>query len=220
MNFSQVTLLEQSIFPIGIGLIDTKLKKTNFSFDGGIKLGYQYYFDKEALGVQKAFGINTSVYIGAGNPLKETIFSQVLHSNVYYGSESEYVPIKTRIEVSFLWDFWQKGKHTLGLSAGIGYGFAYYLSTKTSNNVLYDNQPHPDGESTKYSDVIINSFYPQIGLYYYYGNHQFSLNYRFSLEYSSNTQKVEFMSGVSDIGHISTQISQNDHLSFGYSYRF
>lgn len=200
-----------------------KYTQSHFAFDGGIKAGYQHYFDKEALGVNQAFGIEASGYFGVGNPLNDTITYDYLRgASTDY--EVSFLPIKLGFDVNFLWDFWQSGEHTLGMLAGIGYRFTYYMSLKNSNNA----SNHWNGVySQSFSGLMLNEFYPQIGLHYYYGSHQFSFVYRLGglINAVSQVEKNYFDTvwGNPALGenvYFETRIARSDYFSLGYSYRF
>lgn len=195
----------------------------HFAFDGGVNVGYQHYFDKEALGVKQAFGIQANLYFGIGSPMDDTLaYEYTKGYSIYY--EMSFLPIKTGLDVSFLWDFWQSGEHTLGMLAGIGYRLTYYASLKNSNNA--SNAWHGVYDQ-KFSRFLLNEFYPQIGLNYYFGRHQFSLIYQFGgiVHLSSQVEKNLFDTvwGNALLGesvYFETSMTQNNYFSLGYSYRF
>lgn len=204
--------------------VNNTKNNNSFSFDGGIKFGYQYYFDKEALGVKQAYGISASLYIGAGNPIEGETF-QTLKDNplASYIYKTSYIPIRTGIDINFLWDFWEKGSHTLGLSAGFQYKFGYYKNTKAEviNSLSGEKLTEVNSENA-FTDLMIHSFVPKIGLHYYYDNHQFEITTSFGISYSSSNIRGDFsnaFAGGDTMGY-KTQIINSDCLSFGYSYRF
>ncbi len=202
-------------------LRETSYGVDNFAFDGGITLGYQHYF-----GESQKFGIGTSVYFGAGNPVEgefEMGLDDFSIDLVSYQLNTSYIPIKTGIELNFLWDFWESGEHTLGLIVGAMYRFTY-LFAKDGELIAQDRV---DGTSVsmgklKMNNPIIHTFAPQIGLAYNYANHQFSLKYRFGgiLASLSDMLSDNVANGISIIGKVKTQIKTSDYLSIGYSYRF
>lgn len=195
----------------------------NFAFDGGLNVGYQHYFDKEALGVQKAFGIQADFYLGIGSPIENTLsYEYTKGYPTYY--KTSFLPIKAGFDVNFLWDFWQSGEHTLGLKAGLGYRLSYFMSLKNSNNASnYWNGVY----SQNFAGLLLNEFYPQIGLNYYFGSHQFSLTYRFGgmINSTSQVEKNKFDTVwanplLGESVYFETLITQSNYFSFGYSYRF
>lgn len=196
-------------------------KLENFAFDGGLNVGYQHYFDKEALGVKKAFGIEASFYLGIGSPIEDTLSYEYTKGYPTYYKVS-FLPIKTGFDVNFLWDFWQSGEHTLGMKAGLGYRLSYFVSLKNSSNASnYWNGTY----NQNFSGLLLNEFYPQIGINYYFGQHQFSLTYRFGgiMSTSSNREKNKFDStwmGRGESVYFETSITQSNYFSLGYSYLF
>lgn len=209
--------------------IDNTINNNSPSFDGGIKLGYQYYFDKEALGIKQAYGIGIGLYIGAGIPISGETYAtfnpqdpQDPNRGLSYILKSSYIPIRTGIDINFLWDFWEKGNHTLGLSAGFRYKFSYYKNTEAEWSNSRGEVASEVNADNSYEDLMIHSFIPKIGLHYYYDNHQFEITTSFGISYSSQNIREDMSAlfgGGERIGY-KTQIINSDYLSFGYSYRF
>ncbi|RDU71488.1 hypothetical protein [Helicobacter brantae] len=234
INLGEATLItkETPRYGIDIQVLGEERKLSNFSFNGGIKFGYQHYFDKEALGVKQAYGIGGSVCIGAGIPINNTIeYTQFNFQNweQTFKYNSQFLPINFGLDINFLWDFWESGEHTLGLSAGIGYTMNYYKSIKNDNNAqavgVVNGQPaQGDVFSQPLKDMISHNIYPQIGLHYYYGSHQFSLNFRLDFGGIENAVKQDTSSSDGDlwngIYNYDSAFISKDYLSLGYSYRF
>lgn len=193
----------------------------NFAFDGGITFGYQHYF-----GESQKFGIGASLYIGAGIPTDGKFAMGVEEfplSSAFYELNTSYIPIKTGFEVNFLWDFWENGEHTLGLIAGAMYRFTYLIA-KDGEIIARDKVDNLNTNmgNIKISNQMIHTFAPQIGLAYNYGNHQFSLKYRFGgiMTSSSGILSDDIVIEGDNIGKVKTQIKASDYLSLGYSYLF
>lgn len=205
------------------GFINHTITTNNFAFDGGVKIGYQHYFDKEALGVKQAYGISTNLYIGVGTPINgETYMTLISPQNFSYIFRASYLPIRTGLDVNFLWDFLQRGEHTLGLTVGLQYKFSYYKNTKAELANAEGATAPEVNTSNAYDDMMLHSFMPQIGLHYYYGNHQFNINCKFGIGYSSKIIRGDMQKAFAGGDELAykMQIINSDYLSFGYSYRF
>lgn len=205
---------------------------SNFSFNGGINLGYQHYFDKEALGVKQAYGISTNLYFGVGIPNNNTLeYTQIVKNfgSQTFNYETSFLPIKLGFELSFLWDFLEKEEHTLGLTAGFGYRMSYFKSLKNTNNAqtignVKGNIVKGDIFNQTLNDMFSHNIYPLIGLHYYYGKHQFSLNLRLDFWNLNNQTKQDTSTQDGAVWnetfYYDTNINSQDYLSIGYSYRF
>lgn len=212
---------------LAIGFINHSISTDNFSFDGGIKFGYQYYFDKEALGVKQAYGMSASLYLGAGIPINGETYAKFIPQDptdpqdASYIFKASYLPIKVGLDIKFLWDFLESGEHTLGLSAGVGYRFSYYKNTEAIWGNSYGEVAPEVNTSNAYDDMMIHAFLPQLGLHYYYGNHQFEINCKFGVTYSGATEgdMLRAFAGGDEIAY-KIKIKSSDYLSLGYSYLF
>lgn len=225
-NFGSDDFIMQSNRPSNF--INHSITTNNFTFDGGIKLGYQHYFDKEALGIKQAYGISTNLSFGVGTPINgETYMTFIPQDpldpqNFSYIFKASYLPIRVGLDVNFLWDFLQRGEHTLGLTVGLQYKFSYYKNTKAELGNS-DGAISPEvNTSNAYDDIMLHSFVPQIGLHYYYGNHQFNINCKFGIGYSSEITKGDMLKAFlgGDKLAYKMQIINPDYLSLEYSYRF
>ncbi|MDO7253062.1 hypothetical protein [Helicobacter cappadocius] len=190
---------------------------SNTTFDLGLVGGYQHYF-----GSSQRHGIKVSahLYSGFGNSWQLSAVDPLFGDNVT-GSIS-YIPIKFGFDVKYLWDFMQRGKHTLGLNVGLGYEFDAYVNGKSTVS-NYDDE--------KLDSIFLNSFYPVIGLHYYYGHHQFELMYRFGGIFSELGSKQVYydsepitavLSDASLTSVTSYKISllNQSYLTINYAYRF
>ena len=182
---------------------------SSFAFDGGIKFGYQHYFTAE-------YGLRVSVYGGVGNPINiemrekqefkpepvpgqpggpkpdlQRPISGVPYIDYEALLQTSYLPIRFAVDIDFLYDFLERGKHTFGITAGVGYRFGYYLNQNGARfsgraQDKYDpkNQQPPTYTNTmkelKMNNFATHDLYPQVGIHYYYGNHQFEFLLRAS----------------------------------------
>lgn len=217
-NFGESTLKVKHTFSSGAGFEDGNTLSSHFAFDGGLKLGYQHYF-----GEKQSLGIRFSAYGGAGVPLKTKTTINGNGNGEKRFFESSYLPIKAGVDLDFLWDFFEKEEHTLGLTLGVGYRFNYYLSLEKTQNVFVTNgtlHENPNLQNINFQNTYLHDFYPQIGLHYYLGHHQFELNYRFGglIAWLSEPKEAPWFDKKD--ADISTQIINTDYISLSYVYRF
>ncbi|PAF52576.1 outer membrane beta-barrel protein [Helicobacter sp. 13S00477-4] len=199
------------------------LYQKSTTFDAGLVGGYQHYF-----GESQRHGIKVSahIYSGFGN-------SWVVNKNKSAFNTLSYVPIKAGLDIKYLWDFLQKGKHTLGLNVGFGYQFNAYVDGKDVWKSYPGEKTTLESEPDKHNNIYENEFYPVIGLHYYYGHHQFELMYRFGgiWDHSGREHEQSTDSGTANEG-LATSFTYKEtldadliihtasYLSFNYTYRF
>lgn len=238
--------------------------KLNITFDMGLVGGYQHYF-----GESQRHGIKVSahLYSGFGNNYNMLYDPPVEVINYSYETQSSdgakmtvtntgtakttgkvivsYIPIKFGFDVKYLWDFLQRGKHTLGLNVGLGYEFDAYINGKEKVSSIYDSETknsidakvtqHHDEDQKDYKldNIYSNGIYPVIGLHYYYGHHQFELMYRFGGIFDQVTSKNAYHDSDSDTFNgkngLITETTDETHkivlntqsyLTINYAYRF
>lgn len=220
-NFGETTLSQSFTFVMENTTLHQipEQKTKSFSFDGGLKLGYQHYF-----GEKQSYGVKVSTYGGIGTPADLSLKESGKDISVLF--ESSYLPIKAGIDLDFLWDFLERGEHTIGITLGFGYRFNYYLSLKNKNNWTTKSKDQTIIGDKGFADAYLHDFYPKIGLHYYLGHHQFELNYRFGgiLSLTNGGQKDYFKSsetgGGMEESFFDTTISNTNYLSMSYTYRF
>ncbi|TLD83111.1 outer membrane beta-barrel protein [Helicobacter trogontum] len=148
--------------------INTYLYKnsTQTSFDAGLLLGYQHFFDQN-----KVHGLKVSfhLYGGSGEKLSGS-------ANTLYTYEVDYTPIKTGLDLSYIFNFYNQGAHKIGLGVGIGYGVNAYFS---SNGQITDFLN--EISILKARNLIVHGVYPTLGFYYtLQQHHKFEINYRYT----------------------------------------
>lgn len=226
---------------------------SNTTFDLGLVGGYQHYFgDSQRHGIK----VSAHLYSGFGNNYKmnyDEIPSVYTDTNVIEKNFSNdkvsinYIPIKFGFDVKYLYDFLQRGKHTLGLNVGLGYEFDAYINgkenvtsttdssysnTTNSTTITHHSENH---YSYNLDNIYSNGIYPVIGLHYYYGHHQFELMYRFGGIFnqiaSKNVAHNHFEDKASskidkkpvdvsvDITH-KIVLNTKSYLTINYAYRF
>ncbi|PAF49106.1 hypothetical protein BKH41_03185 [Helicobacter sp. 12S02232-10] len=183
---------------------------TSTSFDLGLMMGYQHYF-----GQSQRHGIKVSghIYSGFGN-------SWVKSGSSSAGSQDQvakvsYIPIKIGLDVKYLWDFLERGKHTLGLNVGVGYQEDMYVSGK-----LEDQSPNSNTQDLKLNSIFSGNVYPVIGLHYYYSHHQFELMWRGGGALIGVSSESETLNNAESNDYINQKILSRSYLTFNYAYRF
>lgn len=160
-----------------------------FSSMFGVFGGYQHYFDE-------FFGLRATAHLASGT-LSDAQYS--INGNELQNTST---PLWLGVRLSVLWDFLQFGEQALGVSAGIGYNAEFYLNHQYTYSSYTNNA----------SSFIQHNLYPILGIHYYFGRHQFEVNYRFSgaLNYSSLVNNDGF----------ETEIKYNNYIGFSYAFRF
>ncbi|MCE3036841.1 outer membrane protein [Helicobacter sp. faydin-H20] len=135
---------------------------SSIAFDGGLLLGYQWYFGETQ---KHGLKLSSHLYSGVGYSVSDVKGNlEAYHT---------FIPIKVGFDIKYLWDFLEKKNHTLGLNVGLGYEFSYYFGEAGSVE---------QGEGKRIADgnwdLINQGVYPTIGLHYNYKHHQVELNYR------------------------------------------
>lgn len=189
---------------------------SNTTFDLGLVGGYQHYFgDSERHGIK----VSAHLYSGFGNSWELSSVSP-LFGNSITGTIS-YIPIKFGFDVKYLYDFLQRGKHTLGLNVGLGYEFDSYINGKSESNGFHQDL----------DNIFLNGVYPVIGLHYYYRHHQFELMYRFGGIFSELGSKqvyydsepittVDPESNLTSVTSFNISLLNQSYLTINYAYRF
>ncbi|MCE3047393.1 outer membrane beta-barrel protein [Helicobacter kayseriensis] len=189
--------------------------ETSVSFNGGVKLGYQHYFTQ-------SLGLRASGYFGLGS-LKENVEYLDAPQKFISSYENNYLLIKTGLDLEFLWDFWERGDHALGLNLGVGYRYTHFGFESGQFRLIGFGDLRIDNidKITAKELPTEHSIYPSIGLHYYYQAHQFALNYRFGgvLHFDSKWKYIE--NGSRKEYLFKQNISSTpSYFSFSYAYRF
>lgn len=191
------------------------------SFNYGLKIGYQFY------GVQN-HGVRITGHLNMGQYSVNTSEPSSTSSGISIDKKSSYFGLRYGIDLDYLFDFYNSESSTIGLSAGLGYEFANYIKGKTDINfsgqsndrvIGFNNSPSGNG-------ALIN-----IGLHYYFENHQFEIGARlpFSI-FSSNSYNANgdthslpekaSTSGLSPLIYQNVKIIANASYHLSYTYRF
>ena len=178
-------------------------------------VGYQKYF-----GEKEILGFDVKVKGGIG-----LLSNLLMNQRAYYedGSIDErdpdldvvflYVPLSAGIEANFLYDFFQKNNHTLGMSAGLGYDFVYGVNFYT--NIIEPENLH----LLQNKNLILSILSPKLGLHYYYKHHQFGLKLSFDKAFGKNITKDRDML-FNDTLNFESIFNFFITTSLSYTYRF
>lgn len=192
---------------------------SNTTFDLGLMGGYQHYFGKSQ---RHGIKVSAHLYSGFGNSWQLSSIDPLLGGK---GSIDDikytisYVPVKFGFDVKYLYDFFERGKHTLGLNVGLGYEFDSYVNGKSED----------DGFKEDIDNIFLNSFYPVVGLHYYYGHHQFELMYRFGgiLDELGSKQVYYYSEPLTTgmnylllVTSYDISLLNQSYLTINYAYRF
>ena len=178
------------------------------TFDGGLLLGYQWYFGESQ---RHGLKLSAHLYSGGGYSNSNKVYISTSDYSVAADISHTLIPIKVGIDVKYLWDFLERGDHILGLNVGLGYEFDYYFgSIKTPNDKIASN-------------FFNQGVYPTIGLHYNYKHHQFELNYRFGgiLGMSSGHKSLsQELNDGSTEEFAKFGILTQSYIALNYAYRF
>lgn len=207
---------------------DIQLTNPVGTYSGGLVGGYQHYF-----GESKRNGIKVSAHLYAGYSsfgtadLSSTAKSTGGSSTSSDIGDSYYLPISFGADVKYIFDILQMGKHTLGVSAGVGYEMSMYLHMNTSSPAIASSVTKGSTTTTSSSydnsgrvsdaDFSTQGFYPVIGIHYYYGHNQFEILYRFGGALAQTGSKELKILGATAA---ELHMNSNDYLALNYTYRF
>ena len=199
-------------------------------------------------------GLRLKGYVGYSNYFKELLNESHTDTDTgYYDGDTGYVisehftsttdtkavvnldshAIQYGAELAYIWDFLEKGKHTLGLDvAPIGLEVSTYFPKfkhKTSGSTTYtwsgagtNNTGLPDtftesndrSASVSFETHTKLAYSASIGLHYYYNvNHQVFLSYKLRTYSNKAGQKLKTSGAI-----VST--ASNHAILLGYAYKF
>lgn len=175
--------------------------------------GYQKYF-----GRKETFGLDFKIRVGL-DFLKVFAIHQVsyMHGNTqsYSGPNLTflYMPLSTGIETNLLYNILEQKKRTIGISAGVGFDFAYnfFLTANIKSDLA---KPYQEFDNKNFLFLIP---FAKVGAYYYYDRHQFGLQASFDNMLGGYSGGFSTPNS-SNILHINFNPAITMHLS--YAYRF
>ncbi|WP_104697007.1 MULTISPECIES: outer membrane beta-barrel protein [unclassified Helicobacter] len=201
---------------------------TSFAFNTKIFGGYQKYFGKN-----ETFGFSVKGSFGTGflNYNLDNKSSIDDTGDIYEADPSSdlianYVPISVGVEANFLYDFFQKAEHTVGLNVGVGYSFVYGVNTSMSlpNEVTSENFPTFSNIYKTFTDknIYYSLISPKIGIHYYYDRHQIEFNFSFDKAFGESKNINNFIYGSFGEEKLTIKTKPDYFYTFNlsYAYRF
>lgn len=192
------------------------------SLNGGIILGYQHYFNTYVgFRLSAMINVGTQAFIKAQKLTPAYPAGSVPQGTpVIQDLYQSYIPIQGGAELKLLATVYEKEEHSFGFAAGLGYKIDWYVVQKASADAgtlgaLQNLLQNPD-------NILNQGIYPEVGIYYYYGSHQFEITYRFS-EFSLLGDKFNnwnFNTGGSSSLDTQTKFLKTDEITLSYLYRF
>lgn len=192
------------------------------SLNGGLILGYQYYFNQHV-----GFRLSAMVNVGTQAFIKAQKLTPAYPSGSVPQTTTQiedlyqsYIPIQGNVDIKLLATVYEKEVHSFGLSAGLGYAIDWYVVQKASADA--GTAGALENLLQKPNNILNQGLYPEIGIYYYYGSHQFEINYRFS-EFSFLGDKFNnwiFNTGNNSNLNTQTRFLKTNEIILSYLYRF
>ena len=187
-------------------------------------LGFQRYSARNP-----ALGFNIKAKLGAGLALMDSMmthFATVLGGNIPISQGAEKVtslqiPLALGVESNFLYDFFERGAHTLGLSLGLGFEVAYSKAVQASIKKYSFSEFFKEAfERNGMSYALLS---PKVGLHYYYGHHQFGMDMSFDKVLNKSLFGLQIETPIANTmleQTLSTKLNYFFTLGFNYAYRF
>lgn len=118
-------------------------------FNGDLNLGYQHYF-----GANQIFGIRTTLYVGS-NPIQQNrkIASVAMDNGNAFKIQGDFFNQRIGINLDFLVNLYQKGKHAFGLNFGAGYQYNYLKQNGRVTIDSFRGQPITNTITTKETTI-------------------------------------------------------------------
>ena len=159
--------------PVGNGDAVGVFENSTLTNSAKLVLGYQRYSAK-----YPTLGFNVKAKLGVGLALMDSVMKSWEGSggsmSIPQGTESAtslQIPLTLGVEGNFLYDFFERGAHTLGLNVGLGFEVAYSKAVEASikspmKAIEFFTEAF---ERNGMSYALLS---PKVGLHYYYGHHQ------------------------------------------------
>lgn len=199
-----------------------ELSETIPSLNGGLILGYQHFFNSYV-------GVRITGFVNVGTQARikaqtltpaypsGNVPSSPIHIQDVYQA---YLPVEVGSNVVILATAYENGKHSFGFSAGFGYKASWYVVQQA--NATSGTSGALENILQKPNDLINHGIYPEFGIYYFYGSHQFEISYRFGefsfLEETYNEWQMDTAGGT-QVG-VRSKFVKNRSIILSYLYRF
>lgn len=193
------------------------------SLNGGIILGYQYFFNKYV-----GFRLTGMANVGTQARIKAQKLTPAYPAGQVPPTQPQiedlyqaYLPVQAGADLVILASVYEKGKHAFGLSAGVGYEADWYVKQKASADAG-NTAKGLQNILQKPNSLITQGVYPEFGIFYFYGSHQFEITYRFA-EFSfvgGSYNAWNFDAGDAGSIEAQTKFLKTSSLVLSYLYRF
>ena len=209
--------------PIGNG--DNTGLFDNSTLTNSLKLflGFQRYSAQNP-----ALGFNIKAKLGAGLAMMDSVMTHFVSSGLSMpipqgteGATTLQIPLTLGVEGNFLYDFLERGAHTLGLNVGLGVEVAYSKAAQANIRSDFGLTPFLK-EAFERNGMNYALLSPKVGLHYYYGRHQFGMDMSFDkvLNKSFFSVQLEPDPGLIIDESLNTKLNYFFMLGFNYAYRF
>ena len=203
----------------------SSLSFSNSTLTNSLKLflGFQRYSAQNP-----ALGFNIKAKLGAGLAMMDSVTKSWESSGANFappqGTEkatSLQIPLTLGVEGNFLYDFLERGAHTLGLNVGLGVEVAYSKAVQANIRSDFGLTPFLK-EAFERNGMSYALLSPKVGLHYYYGRHQFGMDMSFDkvLNKSFFSVQLEPDPGLIVDESLNTKLNYFFTLGFNYAYRF
>ena len=186
-------------------------------------LGFQRYSARNP-----ALGFNIKAKLGVGLAMMDSAMTHLRSSMgdmpIPQDTESAtslQIPLALGVESNFLYDFFERGAHTLGLSFGLGFEVAYSKAVQASIKKYSFSEFFKEAfERNGMSYALLS---PKVGLHYYYGHHQFGMDMSFDKVLNKSLFGLQIETPIANTmleQTLSTKLNYFFTLGFNYAYRF
>ena len=204
----------------------SSLSFSNSTLTNSLKLflGFQRYSAQNP-----ALGFNIKAKLGAGLAMMDSVMKSWESSAGSFlppqgteGATSLQIPLTLGVEGNFLYDFLERGAHTLGLNVGLGVEVAYSKAAQANIRSDFGLASFLLKEAFERNGMSYALLSPKVGLHYYYGRHQFGMDMSFDkvLNKSFFSVQLEPDPGLIVDESLNTKLNYFFTLGFNYAYRF
>lgn len=191
------------------------------SLNGGLILGYQHFFNSYVgMRITGFANVGTQARIKAQTLTPAYPAGSVPASTTIQDVYQAYLPVEAGADIVILATAYESGKHSFGFSAGFGYKANWYVVQKA--DATSGTSGALENILQKPNNLVNQGVYPEFGIYYFYGSHQFEVSYRFA-EFSFlgdgyNQWQMDTANGTKV--DVQSKFLKNSSLILSYLYRF